>query len=152
MLASAAGPVHAVDALGEIGSKLVRYAEELVGRFGRGVARAQGGEVLAETGTKKALVKTAEEAGEETAEKRPRRRVQRRSSTWARRTPPRRGPRQSESRGRRRRQKRSVNRVRRKPPRRRGSRARRKQQKKAESRAVNASTMQRNYVWPPKQE
>jgi hypothetical protein len=69
MLASAAGPVHAVlDAIGEIGSKLVRYAEELLGRFGRGVAN-EGGEALAETGTKKALVETAEEVGEETAEK-----------------------------------------------------------------------------------
>ncbi len=69
MLASAAGPVHAVlDAVGEIGSKLVRYAEELIGRFGRGVA-SEGGEVLAETGTKKALEEVGEETAENTAKK-----------------------------------------------------------------------------------
>jgi hypothetical protein len=85
MLGKAGGAVMRVlDALGEIGQKLLGFADELLARFGRGVATEAGAEVAekaareaaekaareaAEKASKEAAEKAAKEAAEEAAEK-----------------------------------------------------------------------------------
>ncbi|MGB0950227.1 MAG: hypothetical protein ACPGU0_09015, partial [Marinirhabdus sp.] len=65
--AKATGPLRAVlDALKEMGEKIMRYADELMERFG-GRAAKEGAEETTEQGAKKAAAETAEETTERTA-------------------------------------------------------------------------------------